>query len=60
MIIRIKLLEKGKRIWWLADLLGVSEATLFRRLRNELPKDEQTRIAQLIDEKAGENDDRAD
>ena len=60
MKIRIKLLEHNKRLWWLADLLGTSEATLSRRLRKELPEDEQTRIAQLIDEKAGENHDRTD
>lgn len=50
MKIRIKLLEKNKRLWWLAQLLGTSEATLSRRLRNELPQAEQNRICSLIDE----------
>ena len=57
MIIRIKLLEHNKRLWWLAQILGTSEATLSRRLRNELPEDEQIRIVDLIEEKAGENRD---
>ena len=54
MKIRIKLLEHNKRLWWLADLLGTSEATISRRLRKELPEDEQDKIIQLIEEKAGE------
>ena len=57
MKIRIKLLEHNKRLWWLAQILGTSEATLSRRLRNELPEDEQIRIVDLIEEKAGENRD---
>lgn len=54
MKIRIKLMEHNKRLWWLARILETSEATLSRRLRIELPEDEQNRIAQLIEEKAGE------
>ena len=54
MKIRIKLLEHNKRLWWLAKILGTSESTITRRLRDELPEDEQERIIQLIDEKAGE------
>ena len=50
--IRAKLMEKGKRYWWLAQIMGISENTLFRRLRNELPEDEQERICKLIDEYA--------
>lgn len=54
MKIRIKLLEHNKRLWWLAKILETSESTITRRLRNELPEEEQERIVQLIDEKAGE------
>ena len=54
MRIRIKLLEHNKRLWWLAKILETSESTITRRLRDELPEEEQERIAQLIDEKAGE------
>lgn len=52
--IRIKLMEHNKRLWWLARILETSEATLSRRLRNELPEEEQERIIRLIDEKVGE------
>lgn len=60
MRIRIKLMEYNKRLWWLADILGTSEATISRRLRKELPEEEQTRIIQLIEEKAGEQNDNTD
>ena len=60
MKIRIKLLEHNKRLWWLAKILGTSESTITRRLRNELPEEEQARIIQLIEEKAGESHDRTD
>lgn len=54
MKIRIKLMEHNKRLWWLAKILETSESTITRRLRNELPEEEQERIAQLIEERAGE------
>ena len=52
--IRVKLMEHNKRLWWLARILGISESTITRRLREEMPEDEQERIIQLIEEKAGE------
>ena len=52
MMIRIKLLEHNKRLWWLAQILGISESTLTRRLRDELPEEEQVRIVNLIEEHA--------
>ena len=55
MRIRIKLMEHNKRLWWLASILETSEATLSRRLRTELPEEEQNRIIQLIEERAGED-----
>ena len=54
MRIRIKLMEHNKRLWWLAKILETSESTITRRLRDELPEQEQARIVQLIEEKAGE------
>lgn len=54
MRIRIKLLEHNKRLWWLARILETSESTITRRLREELPEEEQERIIQLIEERAGE------
>ena len=43
--------------WKLARLLGVSEITVWRRLREELPEEEQDRIVALIESgKDGEAD----
>ena len=52
--IRLKLTEQGETYYWLAQQMGISDNTLFRRLRDELPEEEQNRIIQLIEEKAGE------
>ena len=56
--IRIKLLEYDKKLWWLADMLGISEATMSRRLRKELPEEEQDRICKIIDDHATETSKR--
>ena len=56
MKIRIKLMEHNKRLWWLAKILETSESTITRRLRDELPEEEQIRIIKLIEEKAGEEE----
>ena len=50
--IRIRLIEKNIRHYELAKILNISDMTLCRRLRNELPEDEQDRIVGLIDEYA--------
>ncbi len=52
--IRLKLTEKGKPYYWLAAIMGISDNTLFRRLRDELPAEEQARIIKLIEENAKE------
>ena len=38
----------------LAKILGVNEGTVCRKLRDELPEDEQKRIVSLIEEHAGQ------
>lgn len=45
------------RMWQLAEMLGVSQNTLCRRLRHELPDDEKKEILALIQNygKGGEN-----
>lgn len=53
--IRIAMTEKNVRQWELARLMGVSESVLSRRLREELPEEEQDRIVKLIER--GENND---
>lgn len=48
--IRIALFDQNMRMFELAKLLGMSETTLYRRLRVELPEEEQDRIVKLIEE----------
>lgn len=50
--IRIKLTEKGMKYYELDRILGISEPTRCRMLRNELPEEEQDRICRLIEEYA--------
>lgn len=48
--IRVKMFETGLKQWELAKLMGVSESVLSRKLRDELPEEEQDRIIKLIEE----------
>ena len=48
--IRVKLESEHMRYYELDRILGISEATRCRMLRNELPEAEQDRICRLIDE----------
>ncbi len=54
MRVRDALKEFGFTQWQLADLLGISVDTLCRRMRYELPEEEQDRYIALIKE-ASEN-----
>lgn len=47
--IRLKLAEHEMTQYDLSKLMGVSETTIYRRLRDELPDEEQNRIINLID-----------
>ena len=47
--IKVALIENGMKQWQLAQLMGVHEATLSKRMREELPAEEQDRIVNLID-----------
>lgn len=47
-LIRNALAEERVKYWELARFLGISEATLSRKLRDELPAEEQERIVELI------------
>ena len=49
LIIRVKMMESNVKQWELAKLLGVSESALSRKLREELPEDEQQHIIELIE-----------
>lgn len=48
MEIRMELLKKNIKYYQLAELLGVSEFTLSRKLRKELPESEKRRILEVI------------
>lgn len=52
--IRTAAKQKGVRLWEVADWLNVSEPTITRKLRRELPADEKQRIISLIDEISAE------
>ena len=46
--IRITMMEHNIKQWQLAKLLDVSESTVNRLLREELPEEEQDRIVEII------------
>lgn len=52
--IRVKMIEAGMKQWELARLLGIGESVLSRKLRDELPEEEQDRIVTLIEEACDE------
>ena len=53
--IRRAIKEKGIKQWEVADLLGIGETSLVRKLRKELPEKEKERILTVI-ENLGEGD----
>lgn len=48
--------NKGVKLYEVAERLGVSQATITRKLYFELPKDEQQRILSIIDEIAAQKE----
>ena len=52
-LIRTALFTHGVKQFELADYLGIHEQTLSRKMRHELPKNEQKRIVEIIKEIAG-------
>ena len=51
--IREKVKATGVRYWEVAEQIGVSDVTLCRQLRRELPEARQQLILRAIDELAG-------
>ena len=47
--IRIALIQNDVRLYELAAALHVSEATMSRKMREEMPEEEQKRIVNVID-----------
>lgn len=54
--VRNALFQNDFKYWQLARIMEISEATLSRKLRTELPVDEQDRIVRLIEEEAKKNE----
>lgn len=46
--------ENGVRFWEIAEYLKISEPTMTRKLRRELPEAEKQEIFKIIDELAAE------
>ena len=42
--------SKNVRLWKIADKLNISEPTMTRKLRRELPAEEKAKIIKIIDE----------
>ncbi len=60
--IKIAMTKEGLHQWEVARLMGIHEGSLSRKLRDELPSEEQDRICQLIKDyaaKGGRNDGQA-
>ena len=49
--VRIAMIEADIRQWELAKLLNISESSLTRKLRDELPEKEQDEIVAIIKNK---------
>ena len=46
--VREEMIKNEIHLWEVADLMGVSESTLVKRFRHELPQEEQKAIIDLI------------
>lgn len=56
--IRTEIYKHGVRQWEVADVLGIHEVTLSRKLRHELSDEEKERILEAIEEIGGKHDDK--
>lgn len=54
--IRNECRKHNVKLWELAEWIGVSEATMTRKLRRELPHEQQTHILAAIREIAGKKE----
>lgn len=52
--IKTKAKEEGVCLWEIADILGIADTSLSRKLRKELPDKEKQAIFKIIDEIAAE------
>lgn len=50
--VRLEMARAGLKQWQVADLMGITEQALSKKLRRELPQAEQEEIIKLIGNKA--------
>jgi len=55
-VIRNEAKRNSVRLWQIAERLGINDGNFSRRLRHELPEDEQQRILQIINDLAAERE----
>lgn len=48
--------RQGLKQWEVAELIGISEFTMCRKMRHELPAEEQDQIVRLIEERKGNDE----
>ena len=54
--VRTEALKKGVKLWQIAERMGISDANFSRKLRRELPEEEQQKILDIINTIAKEAD----
>ena len=52
--IRSEAKKNGVRLWQICEILEISEATMTRKLRHELPAEEKEKILSIIEKLAKE------
>lgn len=51
--------EKGVKLWQIAKAMGISEPTMTRKLRSELPDQDKQTFRRIINELSTQNDQEA-
>ena len=57
MDIRLAATGSGVKLWQIAEALGVTDATLSRKLRQELSEKEKEKVLSIIQEISDQNED---
>lgn len=52
--IKERALKKGVCLWEVAEIIGIADTSMSRKLRKELPQAEKDRIFKIIDDIAAE------
>lgn len=58
--IKEKALQKGVCLWEIAEVIGIADTSMSRKLRKELPAAEKQEIFKIIDDIAAEKENAAD